>query len=149
MTVRGVPQFERFFRAAASLDVDKDDHERFDDFVLQKVCDLLIVGEAAAKANRRDIIEFRDLPITKGLQERIHEFERIDREADIGPILERFLPRPQFELAMSDDTERRLPGVAGGLSVALARSFKLVDPKVKNPATKHWERAFRLFDLVM
>jgi hypothetical protein len=63
--------------------------------------------------------------------------------------LERFVPRPQLDLAMSDDTERRLPGVAGGLSVALARSFKLVAPKLKNPATTHWERAFRLFDLVM
>jgi hypothetical protein len=37
----------------------------------------------------------------------------------------------------------------GGLSVALARTFKVLDPDLKNPSSRHWERAFRIFDLLL
>ncbi len=46
-----VAKFERFFRAAAGLDVDKSDLRRYNDFVAQKTYDLLIRGRAVAKAN--------------------------------------------------------------------------------------------------
>jgi exopolyphosphatase/pppGpp-phosphohydrolase len=36
-----------------------------------------------------------------------------------------------------------------GRKIALARSFKIIDPGLKNPDTEHWERAFRLFDLLI
>jgi hypothetical protein len=52
-----IPKFERFFRHAASLDVDKDDIKRIEEFVRHEVADLLTIGEAHAKANVRDIIE--------------------------------------------------------------------------------------------
>jgi hypothetical protein len=39
--------------------------------------------------------------------------------------------------------------VVGGLSVALARSFKIVDPTLRHPQTKHWDMAFALFDLLL
>jgi hypothetical protein len=32
-----IPRFERFFRVAASLDVDKQDLRRFEDFVNTKI----------------------------------------------------------------------------------------------------------------
>jgi hypothetical protein len=41
---------------------------------------------------------------------------------------------------MMDVTEARLAAIAGGLSVALTRAFKLVNPSIKNPATENWER---------
>jgi hypothetical protein len=47
------------------------------------------------------------------------------------------------------ETEARFPEIAGGLSVALARSFKIIDPNVKNPQSEQWERSFRLFDLLL
>ena len=81
MTVIGVSRFERFFRAAASLDVDKNDLKRYSDFVDGKLYDLLLVAQAAAKANDRDIVELWDLPITKGLQESIHRFRRWTRRS--------------------------------------------------------------------
>ena len=49
----------------------------------------------------------------------------------------------------SAETETRLPSIAGGLSVALARSFKIIDPNLKNPMTEHWERAFQIFDQLL
>ncbi len=84
----GVTKFERFFRLAASIDVDKDDLKRYQEFVYQKLYDLLLMGQATAKANNRDVLEPWDLPITKGLQERIHEFRSIDVEVELATILE-------------------------------------------------------------
>ena len=149
MPVMGVTKFERFFRVAASLDVDKDDLKRLSDFVNRKIYDLLVVGEAAAKANGRDIIEPFDLPLTKGLRQCIQDFKEIEEEVGLRPILEYLAEQRPFDLAISQETEARLPGVAGGLSVALARTFKIVDPDLKNPHTRQWEQAFRIFNLLL
>jgi hypothetical protein len=149
MPVMGVARFERFFRAAASLDVDKADLGRYNDFVDQKVYDLLIMAQATAKANARDVVEPYDLPITKGLQESVHEFQNLDEEVELAPILEQLAARPPLDLALSEATESRLPTIVGGMSVALARTFKIIDPKLRNPATAQWERAFRIFHLLL
>lgn len=149
MTLTGISEFERFFRAAASLDVDKDDLKRYEDFVNRKVHDLLLIGQAKARANGRDIIEPHDLPVTKGLQETIHDFRGMDEAAQLQPILEQLVALPTLDLTYSEETEAKLPQIAGGLSLALSRTFKVLDPKLKNPQTKHWERAFRIFDLLL
>lgn len=31
----------------------------------------------------------------------------------------------------------------------LALAFTIIDPGIKNPMTEHWERAFRVFDLML
>jgi len=147
--VMSVARFERFFRIAASLNVDKQDLKRYSDFINQKVYDLLLRGEATARANGRLIIEPFDLPITKGLQESIHAFKSIDEQIELWPILEQLTTRPPLDLAYGEDTEARLPEVAGGLSVVLARAFKIIDGDLKNPQTEHWQRCFRIFDLLM
>jgi hypothetical protein len=144
-----VPKFERFFRLAAGLDVDKDDLKRFSDFVFDEIYDLLIIGRVAAKSNRRDVIELYDLPITKGLQERMREFEKLDEQLELAPILASLAARPQMDVSIGDETEARLPAVAGGVGVALARSFRILEPRLKNPQTAHWERVFQLFDLLL
>jgi hypothetical protein len=66
MVATNVSRFEQFFRQAAGIDVDKNDLKRHNDFVDQKLHDLLLRGEANAKANSRDVIEVWDLSITKG-----------------------------------------------------------------------------------
>ena len=145
----GVPRFQRFFREAAALDVDKEDLRRLSSFLFDRIYDLLIRAQAIAAANGRDVIEPQDLPIPKGLQERIHEFERLDEDVDLDPFLADLAARPQLDLAIVDETVEKLPKVAGAFSLALARAFKLFDPKVANPSSEHWERAFRLFELLM
>jgi uncharacterized protein DUF1931 len=149
MPIMGVAKFERFFRLAAGLDVDKADLKRFSDFVHRKIHDLLIRAEAAAKANGRDIIEPFDLPITAGLQQRIHEFRRLDEQIDLEPILEALAVLPPLDLGVGEETQARLPELAGGLGVALARTFKAIDPDLKNPGTQEWERAMAVFDLLL
>jgi hypothetical protein len=147
--VMNVSRFERFFRIAAGLDVDKADLKRYSDFVHHKVYDLLLMSQAAARFNLRDVIEFWDLPITKGLQENIHAFERLDEQIELEPILEGLTQLPPLDLEYGEGIRSRLPLVYGGLSVALARSFKIVDPHLKRPRTPNWETSFRLFDLLL
>ena len=149
MVVTGVAHFERFFREAADLDVDKADLKRYQEFVRDKIADLLIIAQARASADDRDVIESRDLPITKGLQESIHRFRKLDVGAEVRPMLEEIATRPQLELAVATDVDEFLPEVAGGLSLALGQTFGLIDPNVRNPATEQWERAFRVFDLLL
>jgi hypothetical protein len=114
-----------------------------------KIYDLLLRGQAAAKANGRVIIEPFDPPITKGLQESIHEFRNIDEQIELKPILDHLAALPPLDLIYSSETEDRLPEIAGGISLALARSFKIIDPELKNPQTEHWERSQRIFDLLL
>ena len=149
MPVMAVHRFERFFRVAGGLDVDKQDVKRHSDFVGRKVYDLLLIGRAVAKANDRDIIQPMDLPVTKGLQETIHDFRQLDEEIELQPILTQLALWPPLDVTVSEETEARMPDMVGGLSLALARTFKVIDPDVKNPGSVHWERAFHLFDLLV
>jgi hypothetical protein len=146
MPVFGVAKFERFFRAAAELDVDKNDLKRYSDFIERKLYDLLLIGQTTARANARDIVEFWDLPITKGLQESMHTFHKLDEEIELEPILGRLAAYPPLDRALSEEAEARLPAVVGGLSVALARTFRVIDPDATNPQTRHWERVFQVVD---
>jgi hypothetical protein len=149
MSVMGVTKFERFFRSTAGADVDNQDLKRYSEFANRKIRDLLVRGEAIAKANDRDIIQPHDLAITKGLQECIQAFAIFDGEIELKAILEHITSRPPLDLTMSVETESSLAAIAGGLSVALARGFRITDPTMKNPSADDWERALQIFNLLL
>ena len=150
MTVlAGIPRFERLFRQAAGLDIDKEDLRRHEAFVNRKIHDLLQRGCAIAKANDRDVVQPWDLPVTGALQHCIHEFRALDEDVQVRPILDQLAKLPPLELDFSDAVTAGLPDLAGGLTIALARSFKIVDPDLKNPGSAEWDRTFALFDLLI
>lgn len=117
--------------------MDKDDLRRYGDFVNRKLHDPLLVGQAKARANGRDVVEPWNLPITGGLRRSVRDFERMDEEAELRPILERLAAPPPPDLAYGEETEARLPGIVGGPSLALARAFKTIDPgsRTRRPGT--------------
>jgi hypothetical protein len=149
LSVIGIARLEHFFRAAAGLDVDKEDLRRLSLFIDRKIHDLLLRAQAIAKANGRDVIEVQDLPIGKGLQECMQTFKSIDRQIDVQPVFEALTHQPPLDLTYAEGVASELPVVAGGLSVALARGFKEVTPGLRNPQSAHWATAFRLFDLLL
>jgi len=149
MPVMAVHRFERFFRSVGGVDVDKQDLKRYSDFVLDKTYDMLVIAQATAKANGRDVIEKVDLPVTKGLQECVHDFRKLDEDVELAPILQRMAAVPPLDVTVSEEATDHLPDVVGGVSVALARTFKVLDPEVKNPQTSHWERSFQVFELLL
>src|SRR5690349_3972208 len=85
----GIRRVERLFRIAGDIDIDKSDVKRYEEFINHKVADLLLIGQAHAKANGRPAIEPHDLPVTKGLQECIRDFVELDERAGAGSLLDR------------------------------------------------------------
>jgi Domain of unknown function (DUF1931) len=140
--------FERFFRSVGSVKIDKNDVRRFRNFVDEQIDNITIAGRDSAKWNGRDVIVPQDLPITAGLQERMREFDKLEAAGEIRELLRQQLRRPPATVTFAEDTEQLLPELFGGLAVALARSFRVIDPTLEKPATQHWERAFQLFRLV-
>jgi histone H3/H4 len=145
----GFTKFERLFRAAAEVRVDRDDIKSYLDFVEDVIYDLLITAQATAKANIRDIIAPSDLPVTKGLQECVHEFQRIDEDIELRPLLEQLAARPPLDVGLSAEAEARLPLLYGGITVALAKVVKMLDAELTAVHRREWERAFRLFRLLI
>ena len=147
--VMAISQFERLFREAASLDIDKSDIKRLEDFVNHRLYDLLLRGQAAAKANGRDVIQFHDLPVTKGLQEQMHLFRGMDEDIGLAGILDHLAKLPPLGLAYSEEVEQRLPEVVGGITISLAKVFKAVNPKLKNPATAEWDQVEKIYQILL
>ncbi len=145
----GVPKFEQLFRKAASLDVDKEDLKRLNDFVRTRIHDLLVRGVASARANGRDIIAPHDLPITKGLQESMHAFRRLDEEIEAEPVLAQLAALPWVGLDYDEEVRNLLPELAGGITTALARTFRIMEPGLRNPRTEHWEKAEAIFEMLL
>jgi hypothetical protein len=105
MPVMNVAKFERFFWLAASLDVDKAGLKRYNEFINEKIYDLLRPAQATPKANGRDIIQPADLPITKGLQENMQRYRHVDQQIELQPSLDDLAPRPQPDLDYSDEAK--------------------------------------------
>ena len=94
----GIPLFERFFRSAAGIKVDKNDLRRFQEFVDEQIDDFSIAGRDAAKWNGRDVIEPQDLPITRGLQECTREFDKLEEADEVRNLLREQVRRPPADV---------------------------------------------------
>ncbi len=145
----GIPEVKRFFREAGDVDVDKSDIDRFRVFVDEKIDDLAIAGRDSARWDGRDVIAPQDLPITKGLQERMREFGKLESAGDMRDWIGQTLRRPPDDVTFGEETEDVLTEVFGGLGIALARSFRIVDPEVGSPNTAQWERSFDFCRLLL
>ena len=79
----------------------------------------------------------------------MHEFQRIEEDIELRPLLEQLAARPPLDVALSAEAEARLPLLYGGITVALAKIFKIVDAELTAVHRREWERAFRLFQLLI
>ena len=147
--VMGITQFQSLFRQAASLDIDKSDLKRLDDFVNERLHDLLLLAQTKAKANGRPVIDWIDVPVTKGLQENIHAFGKMDETLSLSEILESLSRLPPMDLPYSEALEEKIPELTGGITVSLAKVFKAVEPKLKNPATAEWEKVEQIYRILL
>ncbi|BBZ25879.1 hypothetical protein MMAD_01740 [Mycolicibacterium madagascariense] len=144
----GIPVFQRLFRSVASIKIAKNDIRRFREFVDEEIDRIAISGRNSARFNGRDVIAVQDLPITAGVQERMREFDELEEAPEIRELLRQVVRQPPADVTFDDETEELLPELFGGLSIALARSFRVIDPTMTTPSPDHWNRAFTLFQLV-
>lgn len=144
--IMGGRKLERLAHEVARLDVDKTDIKRLIEFMNTRMTELMIVGQAHAKDNGRDIIQPQNLPIAKGLEANIKAFRDINVELEVAPIPEKLADVPDLHMAFCEATQAYLPQVLGGLSVSLAKVVKAIDPEVSNPQTEHWDKAREVFN---
>ncbi len=147
--VMAIRQFERLFREAASLDIDKSDLKRLEEFIALRLHDLLVRGQASAKMNGRDFIEYADLPITAGLQENIQEFRKLDETLNLSPILDKLSGLPLLDLDYAESTLERIPEITGGMTISLAKVFRVLDERLKNPGSDEWEKVEQIYRILL
>ena len=63
-------------------------------------------GRNSAKWNGRDVIVAQDLPITKGVQERMREFDKLEEAEEIRELLRQVVRQPPGDVTFAEDTER-------------------------------------------
>ncbi len=147
--VMGIKQMQRLFRVAAGITVDKSDMKRLSDFIGDRLRDLLVLGQVAASVNGRDIIEYQDIPITAGLQQAIREFRQIDESLSLADILRQQSQLPPLRYGISKVLEQKLAELVGGITVSLAKIFKVVNPGCKNPGTAEWEQVEQIYAILL
>lgn len=85
----------------------------------------------------------------RGSRRPIHQFRLINAELQLTDYLVRLIRSPPSDLAIGDETQAQFSEIAGELCFALAETFRIIDQDLKNPKTRDWERAYRLFALLL
>jgi len=147
MAVVGFHRLEELFRRGAGLDIKKGHVKDITDIVEQKLYDLLLMGQVTASYNGRDIIYKYDVPITKGLEETIDEFKKLEQEINVEDIVEALTHYPAL-VEMEIELEKELPNITGGLLLALAKVMKAIEG---GRAVNHEmiEEAKRILDITL
>jgi histone H3/H4 len=145
------PQLKKILEETCELDVYKVEAERMMDIVEKKLADLFEVAYEKAKAERREEIMFRDLPLTKGFLASMELFRKaIERQnVDVEPIKKFVLRSIPVEVPLQDELVDELPIITGTLFVLIGRVIKALHPDVERVKDEHIEEAKRVLDYTL
>jgi len=146
MAVVGAHKIEELFKNAASLQIHKNKVKEISDIIDQKFHDLLLIGEANAKYNGRDVIWYSDLPLTKAFRESMQKFEALDEELALDDVLDHIKTLPPL-YTLEVELENKLTLVVGTLIYILANICKEFSPNdnvVSEKELKHAEHVLNL-----
>ncbi len=146
--VVGFKKLEAVFKKAASLELDKSKVDRITDIVEKKFHDMLLVAVEKAGYNSRDVIMEPDVPVTKGFEESLREFKKLEEEVEIKDVLEFLEKIPPLKYPVSTELEEKLPEYIGSLMLIIARVLKEVGAD-KKPSEKDIDRCERILDLTL
>ncbi|GAB6074972.1 DUF1931 family protein [Nautilia lithotrophica] len=146
--VVGFKKIEAVFKKAASLELDKSKADRIIDIVEKKFHDLLLVAVEKTGFNGRDIIMPADMPLTKGFEESIREFKKLEEEVDLKDVLLYLEQIPPLKYPISKELEEMLPEYIGALMLIVARVLKHVGAD-KKPSVEDIERTSKILDLTL
>ncbi len=149
MAIIGFTKLEALFRKAASLDIDKGHAKEITDIVEKKLVDLLLAGERNANLNGRDVIWEADLPITKGMQESIIEFKKLEEAIDLQDVLNYLTTIPPLKYPLAAELEAKLPEITGAILLVLARIMKEIDHEKRRVNHELIEKSGRIVDLTL
>ena len=149
MAIIGYTKLEALFRKAASLDIDKGHAKEITDIIEKKLVDLLIAGERNANLNGRDVIWEGDLPITKGMQETIIAFKKLEEAIDLQDILNYLTTVPPLKYPLAAELEAKLPEITGAILVVMARIMKEIDKEKRHVSHELIRKAAAITDLTL
>jgi len=149
MAIIGFTKLEALFRKAASLDIDKGHAKEITDIVEKKLVDFLLAGERNANLNGRDVIWEADLPITKGMQESIIEFKKLEEAIDLQDVLNYLTTIPPLKYPLAAELEAKLPEITGAILLVLARIMKEIDHEKRRVNHELIEKSGRIVDLTL
>ena len=148
MAVIGFHKLEGLFREGASLDIKKGHTKDILNIVEAKLYDLLIMGQANAKYNDRDVIWKSDLPITKGLEETIDQFKKLEQQIEVKDILDTLATYPPlYELEV--ELENSLVEIVGGLILALAKVMKTLNNDKRDISHELIQKSKQILDITL
>jgi len=146
--VVGFKKIEAVFKKAASLELDKSKADKIIDIVEKKFHDLLLVAVEKAGFNGRDIIMSADMPLTKGFEESIREFKKLEEEVDLKDVLLYLEQIPPLKYPISKELEEMLPEYIGALMLIVARVLKHVGAD-KKTSVEDIEKTSKILDLTL
>ena len=147
--VIGFTKLETLMRKAASLDIKKSHAQAITDIAEAKLLDMLIAAERDASQNGRDVIMPGDLPVTKGLQETMIAFKKLEETIEVRDVLDYLATVPPLRYPLSSDTETMLPEIYGSLLVVFGRIAKLIDANDRALDSKTIEKTKEIMDLTL
>jgi Domain of unknown function (DUF1931) len=119
--IAGSNRLEEFLSRSAGLDIDKSDMERLIDLMGRRMSDLLMIAVRNANYNNRDIVMEPDLPLTKGLLERLGDFRRHETSLDLRPVLEPLAVHPPPHGQATSVRSYKTPGCSTAISTCIPR----------------------------
>ncbi len=146
MAVVGVHKIEELFKKAAGLQIGKEKVKEISDIIDQKFHDLLLIGEANAKYNGRDVIWYSDLPLTKAFRESMQKFKELEEELALEDVLEHIKTLPPL-YALEVELEEKTVDIVGTLVYILAnitKEFSKHDKVVSSEDLKSAEHILNL-----
>ncbi len=124
------PQLKKILEETCELDVYKVEAERMMDIVEKKLSDIFEVAYEKARAEGREEIKLRDLPLTKGFLNSMELFRKaIERQnIDVEPIKKFVLKELTVDAPLQDELVDELPVITGTLFVLIGRVIKTLHP---------------------
>ncbi len=148
MAIVGAHKIEALYKKAAGLKIPKNRIKELSDLIDNKLHDILLVGEANAKYNARDVIWYSDLPLTKAFRESMRKFEVLEEELNLQEVLDHMktLP-PMFSLEI--ELEKKLTDIVGTLVYIMANITKEFSKEDNVVSFDDQERAKAILDLMI
>ncbi len=149
MKTEGAYKIELLFKKGAGMQLAKNKVQEVEEKVDQKLYDMLVIAEANAGYNGRDVIWFSDMPLTKAMRESMQKFVDLEETLELQPILDRLAIHPPLKREMEVELEKKLPEIVGTLIYVLANITKEFSPKDNVVSEDELHRAFRVLDLTI
>ncbi len=151
--VVGLPRLQALYRRFVGMDLDKSKAAFVLEVAEETLRRLFEAGVERAAAEGRSVVEWRDLPVTRGLAETMERYEaeraRLgDPRLDLSPILG-FLAGALGGMEVSGEVRERLPGLAATALLLVGYVARTVDPGARRPGRDDLERARRILRLTL